>query len=410
MIIDDLINAYLVTRKNKRRSSDSIAFELHCERNLLRLLSDINGSTLQPTAYTFVVTRPRPREVFACEMAMRIVHHYLDIRLRPIVEKELTTRTFNNRIGYGTDKAVNTLLSDIYEVSKGFTEDCYIVAADLSGYFPNANQDIVYNQFCDLIGRKYKGNDKDDVYYLLRASVYSYPTNHCYRKSSISKWRLIPKSKSLFSKPNGIGGAIGHLFWQIAMNYYLNDYDHFMIDTCGFHYLRFVDDMRWVTDNKEALLAMFPLFRKMLAEKGCKFNESKFQVQHYTKGGKFIGTPFKLDRVYISKRIVRRLYGLIHRYNKHIKVHNIEKFICAMNSYLGQLKGRNAYSIIRNAIDLINPEWWQFLSYDDHSKKLITMPNFTPYNLIKRKYNVKFSKRYEYKQRRKAKHRLFAAT
>ena len=81
-------------------------------------------------------------------MAMRIIHHYIDIRLRPLIENRLTNRTFNNRKGFGQVAAVNQLISDIYEVTEGFTKDAWIIKTDIQGYFPNAVQQIVYDQLC----------------------------------------------------------------------------------------------------------------------------------------------------------------------------------------------------------------------------------------------------------------------
>lgn len=117
----DLVDAYKTAPHNKRRSADSVDYELHAERNLSRLYDAICDRSLTPSAYTFVTMKPRPREVFACEMGMRIIHHYIDIRIRPLIEARLTDRTFNNRIGYGPDEAVNQLAEDIFEVSRGFT-------------------------------------------------------------------------------------------------------------------------------------------------------------------------------------------------------------------------------------------------------------------------------------------------
>lgn len=404
--IEDLIQAYKITRSNKRRTRDSVAFELHWERDIAQLCSDIVNHTLAPTAYTFVTTEPRPREVFACNFAMRVVHHYLDLRIRPIIERKLTTRAFNNRVGYGVDAAINTLLSDIYKVSEGYTRDCWVIMADLRGFFPNADQGTIYKQLSSIIEKEYHSEDKDELHYMLLSSVFSYPTEHCERRSPLYMWKLIKKDKSLFNKPHGIGGVIGHLFWQIAMNYYLNDYDHYMVDS-GFHYVRFVDDMAWVTTNKESMLAMFPLFRRMLAELGCEFN-SKFYCQHYTKGGKFLSTPYKLDRVYVSKRLVRRCGRKIDYFNKRVSVRNIDRFLASMNSYFGVFKTRNGYGVLKSMVDRVNPQWWTICYYNDREKKVSVQPQFSQYNILKNKYHLKFSKNYEDK-RRKAQRSLYSA-
>lgn len=378
-------------------------FELHWERNLARLMRELDDHTFSPSAYTFISPRPAPREVFACEMALRVVHHYIDERMRPLIEEELTNRTFNNRIGYGGVEAINTLISDIYEVSQGFTKDAWIIKMDLSGYFPNADQNIVFKQLSDLTLRRYEGEDKDLLLYMIMRSVFSYPAKHCYRKSALYKWEDIPDAKSLFKKPDGIGGAIGHLIWQNAMNYYLNDLDHWLSDknanSCGLHFVRFVDDMVIVTDNKECTLALIGEIRKRLADVGCTLHPRKFYCQHYTKGVNFIGSTIKMDRVYASNRNVRNFRKTIHDFNKCVRVTRLEAFLSSMNSYLGILKTRNGYAIIRNMLEEVNPEWLKFCHFDAERLCFVANRGYTHKELLSRKYHLKFKKKHGKKNR-----------
>src|SRR5574344_2538322 len=92
---------------------------------------------------------------------------------------------------------------------KNYTTDAYIIQWDIKGYFPNAIQDLVYKQLTNLVKSEYFKEDKDDLLYMIQISVFSYPTHHCYRKSPVHFWEKIPEYKSLFSKPDGMGGAIG---------------------------------------------------------------------------------------------------------------------------------------------------------------------------------------------------------
>lgn len=397
--LEDLYRAYLVARGNKRRSQDSVEYEINIERNLLRLHKDILDRTLAPSAYTFVTMRPRPREIFACEMGLRVVHHYLDIRLRPLLEARLTDRTYNNRIGYGANAAVNRLISDIYEVSKGYTRDAWIIKIDMRGYFPNAKQDIVFEQLSGLIMEDYHGADKDDLLYMLRVSVYSYPTHHCYRKSPIWKWAYITDDKSLFKKPDGIGAAIGHLIWQNAMNYYLNDFDHWVTETLGLHYVHFVDDMVFVVENKEAFLPWIEVFRKRLATYGCEVHPKKFYCQHYTKGVEFVGRFVKLDRVYPTKRTAYRAMRQVTNFNRCPRPAKVQEFIASINSYLGIFKTCNGYAIARGLVDAINPKWWQYCHFD--KKRVCICPNdgYGLHDFINSKYHYKHGKKRKIGQR-----------
>lgn len=263
---------------------------------------------------------------------------------------------------------------------------------DLKGYFPNADQDIVYRQLSGLVERKYKGDDKDLLQYMIARSVYSFPARHCYRKSPLWKWQYIEPSKSLFRKPDGIGGAIGHLIWQNAMNYYLNDIDHYILDECGLKYVRFVDDMVIVTDNKECTLALVADIRKRLAALGCELQPSKFYCQHYTKGVEFIGSHIKLDRVYAGNRVIHNARRTIQKHNRNIKIRNIEHFLASMNSYLGIFKTRNEYGTIRNLLCEVSPEWKRYVSFDYRRKCFRANKGYTHREILSRKYNLKFKK------------------
>ncbi len=387
--LDDLYAAYKAARNNKRRSADSVEFEINAERNLCRLLGDINGRTLRPTAYTFITMRPRPREIFACDMGLRIVHHYIDIRLRPLIESRLTDRTFNNRIGYGQGAAVNRLATDIYEVSRGFTRDAYIIKADIQGYFPNADLDIAFGQLSELITGGYEGADKDDLLYMLQVSVYSYPAHHCRRRSPVTKWAELPAGKSLFGKPDGTGAAIGHLIWQNAMNYYLNEFDHYVTDTLGLRYVRFVDDMVFVVENKEAFLPYMETFREMLSRYGCTMHPRKFYCQHYTKGAPFIGAFVKLDRIYPTSRIVRRALRQVRNLNRCAESGKAAAFVQSLNSYLGILKTRNGYALARRIIDTIDPKWWRYCYFDLQRVAILPKEGYAANDILDKRFHFK---------------------
>lgn len=56
----------------------------------------------------------------------------------PLIDAALPNRVFSNRKGYGALKAIEMVKEDIREMSNNFTEDCFIMKTDFSGYFPNA--------------------------------------------------------------------------------------------------------------------------------------------------------------------------------------------------------------------------------------------------------------------------------
>ena len=377
-----------MARRNKRRSPDQVEFELHWEANCIALYDDIVTHSVRPTAYTFVTDYPKPREVFASDMATRILHHYLDIRLRPLLERRMSPHTFNNRVGMGQAACQNALISDIYEVTRGFTRDAWIIKVDMSGCFPNINQETAYNQLKAVIMEDYHEEDKDELLYMLQVCVFSYPTHHCYRKSPLAKWAKIAPHKSLFTKPDGVGAAIGHLIWQNAVNYYFHEIDEWLI-RMGITFERFVDDFVFVTDNKEAFLPyVMPELRRRLEPLGAKLNESKFYCQHYTKGVEWLGAHIKMDRIYVNGRIVARGVVKAKRLGKRAGPKRIDRLLSTLNSYLGVCKNVNGYNQAQKIIRCIPDKWWKFVRFNRQRCCLEALPEYNYRNRIINQYKL----------------------
>ena len=73
-----LTKAYFDCRRSKRNSLSALAFESNLERNLITLRDELASGTYTPgQSICFVVTRQKPREVWAADFRDRIVHHLL---------------------------------------------------------------------------------------------------------------------------------------------------------------------------------------------------------------------------------------------------------------------------------------------------------------------------------------------
>lgn len=339
--IEDLYKVYLRARSNKRRSKDSVKFEQNFETRLIDLCESLNNRTFTADSnYAFVVFSPKPREIFATEMKNRIVHHYMDWRLRPIYEKVLSERSFNNRKGLGLHKAIDTYRNDIIEFTDNFTRDAWCVHLDLKGYFPNADVEIALKQQLDLIDRYYEGEDKEDLKFMMSTCMRADPARHCEVFVHRSNWDAIAPEKSLFNKPTGTGGAIGFLCWQNAMSLYINDVVKWLQSHDFLRVVVFVDDIYIVTNDKARFLALMPLLRSKFAELKVTMNEKKFYLQHYSKGIMCLGTMLKFGRKYMNDRTFN---NALKKVKDTSKKESPEKLLCSMNSHLGCFKNRNEY-------------------------------------------------------------------
>ena len=388
MLLQDIIASYRLARQGSVKSPDQVEFELHWEGNCVKLCDEINSKTYQPTAYSFIVTYPKPREIFASDFSTRVLHHYLHERLVPLLENRLSKHTFNNRKGMGTSACQNAVISDMYEVSNGYTEDAWIIKMDLSGCFPNINQDIAFKQLESVINEDYHGIDKDDMLYILRTCVFSYPTLHAKYIGDIELRKLISTEKSITTKPLGIGAAIGHLIWQMAVTYYFNDII-LWLESIGVHVNVYVDDWYFVVKNNTAFLTFIvPEMRRRLAELGATLNENKFYCQHVSKGCECLGVHIKQQRVYPNERIINRAIKKAKELNKCIRIGKIEKALQTINSYLGICKNTCGYKQALKIIGTLSNSWNKFIVFNTHRCCLEARPEYNYRNRVIIKYKL----------------------
>lgn len=360
--LEDITKAYFEYRSNKRRSPQATEFELHWQRECVALCQAINDRTFSTNAYSFVVEDPKPREVFASDMQGRIVHHYIDMRIRPLLERRLSPHTYNNRIGMGTQACQNAVISDIYRVSQGYTKDAWVIKVDIKSCFPNINQDIAYGQLRELIEQDYEGDDKDELLYLIGRCIFSYPALHGEKRGDAEKRKLIEPEKSLYNKPLGTGAAIGFLIWQNAVNLYFDTIDRWL-ESQGVIFERFVDDFYIVTDNKELTLALLPELRKRLEEIGATLHPKKFYCQHWTKGLECLGVHIKGKNIYPNKRVIDRAKKKARQYNGCISPNKIDSLLSSLNSYFGICSHGCGHKAAMAVLDCIDSRWFRYIEW-----------------------------------------------
>lgn len=364
--MDELVinEAYKHARKHNRRSEDMIFFELDKYANIASFTKSVKAKSYIPDSnYSFIHRRGRkPREVFAAEPELKILMAFLLDRIGPIIESHLSPCTFNNRVGMGTQAAVNKVAEYIYICSNGYTTPCWIIKYDFKGYFPNINQDKAYTQLRTIIENEYHGADKDEVLYALAVSCFCNP-DRSYRKSPLWEWEDIPSYKSVYTRKPGVGAMIGYHLWQTEASLYPVEIDDFISHYVTPYYVRFVDDSVLVTDNKEMALATMPTIRKMCEGLDITMHPHKFYCQPYQHGLEFLGYHILPGRIHLNRRVVKRAFNTA-RDNKRGKA----SYIDAINSYLGMIKGT---SDIKQAVALLDSVQRKYYTKDYKNYKLI---------------------------------------
>lgn len=345
---ETILEAYLDCRKRKRSTIGATEFELNYVHNLVELMNEVNSRQYRiGKSICFVVRYPRYREVFAGEFRDRVIHHYIALRLEPLFERIFCGRTYNCRKGKGQLAGVIQLAEDIREESENYTKDAYVMKVDLKGFFMSIIKSKLAKMVDDFIVAHYDGYDKEDLRWLCNLVVIHRPELNCERRSPLWMWNFIPKEKSLFTNGEDRGIAIGNLFAQLFANFLLNTID-WKIDAVCVRHNRYVDDISFVSKDKEKLLSIIPMLRTELGKLGLRLNEKKFYLQHYSKGVQFTGAVIKPDRIYVTNHTINSFAFAVERLGKASEmgmIDDIKKNIASVNSYLGIMAHYNDYAL-----------------------------------------------------------------
>lgn len=363
MVKDEgIFEAYYNCLRHKRNTYGAVKYFIGMEEDLLDLADSINERTYKPSISTaFVVTSPKPREVFAACFRDRIIHHYVALRLEPLFEEIFGERTFNCRKGKGVLFGVNMLRDDIKACSEGYTRDCWIMKMDLRGFFMSIDKKMLWGMLRDFIMERYHGEDKEDVLYLTEIIVLHEPEKNCVKRSPSSLWEKLPKNKSLFTCGEGLGLPIGNLSSQHFANFMLNSLDVFMEELGFLYHGRYVDDFYIIGNDKQKMLESVPKIREFLRERlHIELHPNKFYLQHYSKGVTFTGSIVKYGRIYPGKRMTGNFRSAIHAMNSAKTKRAAEKAAASINSYLGGIVHGDSFGLRYKNLKMLKPEVWKY--------------------------------------------------
>ena len=379
LTLDEVFDAYLDCRKQKRRSLSSLRFERQYERRLMQLHKEITRRKYRTNpSKAFIVRHPVQREVFAADFRDRIVHHLIMGRLMPIFEKVFSDASYSCRAGKGTLYGILDCAEMMKRCSNAYTSDCYVLRLDIHGFFFHIDKDILYQKIKNLVDKEFFNTAKSSILYMIEEVLRDNPTHNCKIRGSRDDWTGLPKTKSLFYSGSHKGLPIGNLTSQIFANFYLNDFDHYVVGLDkDIFYGRYVDDIVIMHPSRDYLLEVKQKVATYLADElGLELHPKKVSLQHFAKGFAFIGAYIKPGRIYPGKRLrasfYRRVYALNAEWERAKKVDRflIEKTVSSLNSYFGLLKHFDAWRVKLKGWNRLSDKIRSVLHTDQDLKKV----------------------------------------
>ncbi len=291
-------------------------FCLDLESQLFQLQHELCEFTYFPGTYRqFIIRERKPRLISAAPFRDRVVHHAIMNLLEPILEKRFYPHSYACRQGKGTHRAVD-------QYQRWANRWTYVMKLDIARYFPSIQHERLKIQLCSLI---------KDSYFLALLD------------------RVIDGSPT---EQHGVGLPIGNLTSQYFANLYLNSIDHWLAlqPSCS-AYLRYVDDLLILGDDKAELWYLRDQLQKQLEELGLCLHPKKQQVMPTRERVDVFG--YKVSR---SRRWLRNDNGYRFRRKFHRALNNMqnanmygEDFHASVMSWIGHAQHGETHGL-RKAI------------------------------------------------------------
>ena len=294
----DLVAAYFDCRRTKRNSASALAFEQDLERNLIALHDELAGGAYRPgRSICFVITRPKPREVWAAAFRDRIVHHLLYNHVGRSIEASFIADSCACIPGRGTLYAARRLEAKIRSASENWSRPVWYLKCDVANFFVSIDKRIVDELLAARICEPW-------WLALARLVLWHDPRVDVEIRGDPGRLALVPPHKRLLHQAPHLGLPIGNLSSQFFANIFLDVLDQFVKHELGArHYIRYVDDFVLLHESPQQLNAWHAAIVGFLPSRlGVELNPRKTILQPVARGVDFVGHVIKPWRRTIRRR------------------------------------------------------------------------------------------------------------
>ncbi len=318
---ENLLLAYRKARRGKRTRAEVGRFALNLESELLDLQQELETGEYQPGDYRlFTIYERKPRAIAAAPFRDRVVHHAVMNVVEPLIDRTFIDDSYACRHGKGVHLAV-----DRYQAWA--RRYAYALKLDVSKYFSSVDHLILKGK----LRRRLKDNK---VLRLLDRIIDTAPEG--------AHNMIYFDGDDLFTPgQRRVGIPIGNLTSQFFANLYLDGLDHFLKEDLRVKaYLRYVDDMVILGDDKGRLAEIREKVRAKLAEERLLLHPRKAHITPVEDGLNLLGylvfPNHRRLRNDNGHRFVRRLRGFARAYAE--RQMEWEDFNPSVQSWIGHAR------------------------------------------------------------------------
>ena len=271
---------------------DSVAgFCLDAIRQVSHLYDELADGIYKERPHKYFTIRyPKERAIMSISFRDRVYQRSLnDVGIYPAMSKSFIYDNAACQKGKGSDFARNRFKCHLQRYYRKHGADGYVLKMDVRGYYPNMRHDVAKETF--------KRRLAPEVYQRAEAILDSFPGE--------------------------VGFNPGSQIIQIAGISVLDGIDHYIKERLMIrHYLRYMDDMLIVGNNRTELEQIWKDVDKRLQEIGFELHPTKTRIIPIRDGIMFLGFEYRLTetgKVIVSidptrvKAIRRKLYRMVKK-------------------------------------------------------------------------------------------------
>lgn len=334
--------AYRQCRRRKRGKPGVLAYEARLLDNLFTLREALQTRRWSPSrSYSFVVTRPKAREIHVALFRDRVVHHLLTPRLEALFEPVFIHDSYSNRKGKGAHKAVARVqhfMRRLQNAGSGLTEQSTVTRAsghawylqlDIKNFFNRINRHILFGILKKRIAKaerqgKVESEQAELLRYLCYELLRKHPSANTVPIHGAISVEAVPAHKRLINAPPQCGLPIGNLTSQFFANVYLNELDQFVKHTLKCQcYVRYVDDFVLLHSDREQLQQWRRQIEDFLDERLQLELKNSGQLQSMHNGLDFLGYIIRPNYLLVRRRVVNHCREKLRAFEKKLLLTHI---------------------------------------------------------------------------------------
>ena len=294
-----LVQAYRDCRRTKRNSASALAFEAHAEHHIYELCQELASGTYKPgPSICFVITHPKPREVWAAGFRDRVVHHLLYNHIAPRFHARFVADSCACIPGRGTLYAADRLEHQVRSYTSNWSRPAHYLKCDLANFFVSIDKTVLLEQLQRQVTEPWWKA-------LATVILMHNPRNDVEVRGTAYELAQVPHHKSLFNAPHGYGLPIGNLSSQFFANVLLDGLDQFVKHGLRAPtYVRYVDDFILLHESPQWLNQARMQIEGKLTSLHLQLNPRKTILQPVARGIDFVGHLIKPWRRITRRRTV----------------------------------------------------------------------------------------------------------